>query len=279
MKTQITKALMMVLMIATSVKASADEGANQVGAGREPEPYSVLAQNYADTGRSMWVTMYNMFDSIRETACIKPGQDFMFTGYYPPLSYYIRGEIKENLDCSGATLYDTNRKSVEPTRGQYAKMVSYPDGGRTGYEWIISLSPIGRAQAAKERALQQAQQVNQPAIPSEEMMDSPNGGARIQAHNALKNGKSVWVTIYNGFDSIRDYGCVQPGEKATWDGYYDFGLAYKVRFEVKSGANCSGNTDVDTWAGIGDISGSKGVRIMNYTEGGQEKTILSHYDF
>lgn len=233
MKTQLTKALMMVLMIATSVKATADEGTNQVGAGREPEPYSVLAQNYADTGRSMWVTMYNMFDSIRETACIKPGQDYMFTGYYPPLSYYIRGEIKENLDCTGATLYDTNRKSVEPTRGQYAKMVSYQDGSRTGYEWIISLSPIGRAQAE-------------------------NSGARIQAHNALKNGKSVWVTIYNGFDSIRDYGCVQPGEKATWDGYHDFGLAYQVRFEVKSGPNCSGNTDVDTWAGIGDISGSKG---------------------
>jgi hypothetical protein len=104
------------------------------------------------------------------------------------------------------------------------------------------------------------------------------GGSTLEATNGVNNGKSVWVTIYNVFDSIRDSGCVQPGERRGWDDYYDMHFAYRMRFEVKDGVNCSGNTIYDSSAGISDIHGTKGAMITNIKEGGVEKYIISNYE-
>ncbi|WII72355.1 hypothetical protein QJS83_00555 [Bdellovibrio sp. 22V] len=272
MKTAVMKSVLGVLVLVTSLVASADENVQQNNVGVTGAPaYSVVAQNRASNGRSVWVTMYNMFGSVREARCLRDGQDTTFSGYYPPLEYYIRAEVKENLDCSGGNLDDIETK-VEPTRGVYAKVLSYPDGGRERYMWRVTMSP--ESVKPRVRPLLSEEQVAQVRQDSLQVQ----GGSTIEAHNALRNGKSVWVTIYNVFQDIRDSGCVQPGERRGWGGYYDYGFAYSVRFEVKDGPNCSGVTLYDNSIGIRDVSGLKGARIMNINEGGQSKYILANYE-
>ena len=60
-----------------------------------------------------------------------------------------------------------------------------------------------------------------------------------------RTSKTVWVTVYNDtLDSIRDYGCVNPGDSVAYGGYMGF-FNYRIRVEVKSGPNCSGDTLFD----------------------------------
>ncbi len=272
MKTKVMKSVLAVLVFATSAKAVADENV-QVKAGQEPPPWSVLAQNRVSNGKSVWVTMYNMFDSVREARCVRDGDETLFSGYYPPLKYYIRAEVKENVDCGGRTISDF-RDEVDLYRGAYAKVLSYNDGGRTGYMWRISMGP--NAQPPVKQAIPQVTQETYEQ--AEQMGLKVKGGSTLEAHNGLSNGKSVWVTIYNFFGSNRDHGCVQPGQRQGWDNYYDMGLAYSMRFEVKNGANCSGDTIYDSGIGISDIHGTKGGRITNINEGGKEKYIIAPYE-
>jgi hypothetical protein len=271
MKLNVMKSVLGVLIFATSLQAAADETAQQINvATTGAPPFSVMAQNRASNGRSVWMTMYNMFGSVREARCVRDGDQTLFEGYMPPLRYYIRAEVKEYTNCGGATLADLESE-VEPTRGVYAKLLSYPDGGGDAYMWRVTMSPEARPHVQPELTQEQRAQLEQDSF-------NAKAGSTIEAHNALRNGKTVWVTIYNVFDSIRDYGCLQPGEKHGWDGYNDFGFAYRVRFEVKDGANCSGNTSHDTSVYLNDISGTKGARIMNITEGGQLKYITAKYE-
>lgn len=272
MKTKLAKRVLAVLLLATSAKAVAEENVQPQQLGQEPPPWSVLAQNRTSNGKSVWVTMYNMFDSVREARCVKDGDETLFEGYYPPLKYYIRAEVKENVDCGGRTISDF-RNEVDLYRGAYAKVISYNDGGREAYMWRITMGPNAQPPVKVVPSVTKATFEK-----AEQLGIQAKGGSKMEAQNGLNNGKTVWVTIYNFFGSIRDSGCVQPGEKRAWDDYYDMGLAYGMRFEVKSGANCSGDTIYDSSLGISDIHGVKGGMITNIKEGGQEKYILTNYE-
>lgn len=275
MKTKLLKSVLAVLVVASSVTAVADEGVSsnaQANVGQAPPPWSVLAQNRTSNGKSVWVTMYNMFDSIREARCVRDGDETLFSGYYPPLKYYIRAEVKANADCGGATISDF-RDEVDLYRGVYAKVLSYNDGGRTGYMWRITMSPNAIA------PVKEVPQVTKETYEKVEQMGlKTKGGSTLEAHNGLTNGKSVWVTIYNFFGSNRDHGCVQAGAKQGWSDYYDMGLSYSMRFEVKSGPNCSGDTIYDSAIGISDIHGTKGGRITTINEGGGERHVIAPYE-
>jgi len=68
-------------------------------------------------------------------------------------------------------------------------------------------------------------------------------GAAISITN--NTGKSTWVTIYNFAESIRDSGCVNPGETKTFYNYFG-PIQYSVRGEVTQGARCGGNVISDS---------------------------------
>jgi hypothetical protein len=59
---------------------------------------------------------------------------------------------------------------------------------------------------------------------------------------------SMWVTIYDLAETTqKDYGCVSSQNTRMWaSGKYAFGQFYKVRAEVKSNADCTGETYFDT---------------------------------
>lgn len=262
MKTKSLRNILGVLILTSSITALA----------QEPPPWSVLAQNRVSNGKSVWVTMYNMFDSVREARCVRDGDETLFSGYYPPLKYYIRAEVKANVDCGGATIRDF-RNEVDLFRGAYAKVISYNDQGREDYMWKISMGP--NAAAPTQAVVPQfTKEVFEKA---EQIGLQSKGGSTLEAQNGLTD-KTVWVTIYNFFGSIRDSGCVQPGQKRGWDNYYDMGLAYSMRFEVKNGVNCSGDTIYDNGLGISDIHGTKGGLITREAVRGQEKYVLAPYE-
>ena len=270
MKKQLMKCLLVALMLAPSVKAFAQEGPRPLGGGGEPSPHSFLVQNKVGTGRSAWVTVYNMFGSIREAACVRDGQERPFENYMQPLTYMLRAEIKSNVDCSGQTIGDVYSDSYTPTVGLYAKILSYPSGGRDDYMWRVTMSPNAKHREAP--ILGKDNPTQEPI--SSEAPQSP-GGQQIAVHNAVRTGKTVWATIYNGFGSIRDSGCVQVGQEKLFSGYIDFGMYWKVRLEVKDGPNCSGATIRDIDTGFKEVGGGVGVRILNL-ENGDYITAIYH---
>lgn len=71
-------------------------------------PTQIEFKNDATTGRAVWVTIYNTIDQISDTACVQSGESVAFNGYFPPFSYEVRAEVKENVHCGGATLHDVS---------------------------------------------------------------------------------------------------------------------------------------------------------------------------
>ena len=63
--------------------------------------HSITARNTKGTGHSMWVTLYNAFDSIRDSGCVKEGEERVFTGYYNPMSFRFRAEVTKDVNCGG----------------------------------------------------------------------------------------------------------------------------------------------------------------------------------
>lgn len=69
-------------------------------------PGTVAFVNDMTTGHAVWVTVYNAIGNIGDSGCVQPGEAITFSGYIPGPSYRVRGEVKENLNCGGRTLFD-----------------------------------------------------------------------------------------------------------------------------------------------------------------------------
>lgn len=89
-------------------------------------PGGIWATNHLD--RSVWFTVYNAIGQISDVGCAKPGQKLIFSIYAPPFSYGVRGEVKENKDCSGRTFDDIEGMGRATSwYGIDATMYSTPD--------------------------------------------------------------------------------------------------------------------------------------------------------
>ena len=58
-----------------------------------------------NSGKSMWVTIYNSFGSIRDEGCVATGVSNNFHHYYGSLPFGVKTEVTENTDCSGKVLH------------------------------------------------------------------------------------------------------------------------------------------------------------------------------
>lgn len=66
----------------------------------------------------------------------------------------------------------------------------------------------------------------------------------LEASKGPKN-PAVWVTIYNMVGRISDYGCVLPGHKWAFGGYFE-DYKFQVRTQVMDGPDCSGQAVHDS---------------------------------
>jgi len=58
-----------------------------------------------NSGKSMWVTIYNAFGMIRDEGCVPTGTSNNFHHYYGELPFAVRTEVTANVDCSGQILH------------------------------------------------------------------------------------------------------------------------------------------------------------------------------
>ncbi len=196
--------------------------------------HSITARNVKGTGHSMWVTIYNTFDSIRDSGCVKEGEERVFTGYYNPMTFRFRAEVTKDVNCGGPKVDDLSLNFAMPFNGD-GTAIQLMNGDRGFY----------LAQKSSRQAQVQAQAHDE-----------------IQVQN--KSDRSAWVTIYNTFESIRDVGCVKANDQIAFSGYKG-PLPFKIRVEAKENVNCGGNTVFDAsgtvslmtaWKGIGILEGS-----------------------
>ena len=194
--------------------------------------HSITARNINGTGHSMWVTIYNTFDSIRDSGCVKEGEERVFTGYYNPMTFRFRAEVTKDVNCGGPKVDDLSLNFAMPFKGD-GTAIQLMNGDR-GFYLAQHSSRQAQAQAHDE----------------------------IQVQN--KSDRSAWVTIYNTFESIRDVGCVKANDQISFSGYKG-PLPFKIRVEVKENVNCGGNTVFDAsgtvslmtaWKAIGILEGS-----------------------
>lgn len=97
------KTLILLLALLTTSMASA---------GERIDPGTIAFVNDITTGHSVWITVYNAVGNISAYGCVPPGVTTKVGGYVPGLSYKVRGEVKENLDCGGRTLFDDSGSDI-----------------------------------------------------------------------------------------------------------------------------------------------------------------------
>jgi hypothetical protein len=207
--------------------------------------------------RSTWLTVYNIFGSIRDSGCVNPGETKSFGGYYGPVAFKVRGEVTEGPNCGGKIIADIDKSVV----------VSINMGADLSVEESIQHSYY-----LEQHKLGSSSDEAMPAASASEIEDAqaneyaPNSFATITTRNHAD--KPMWVTIYNYFGSIRDSGCVNPGQVHDWTNYYG-PLGFKVRAQVTEGANCAGKViwDRGVWLSVDPISGV-GVSLEKNIKGG-----------
>ncbi len=90
-----------------------------------------------------------------------------------------------------------------------------------------------------------------------------SGPQTIVTTNGYGGGKSIWITIYDGWKvSHLDYGCVGSVAARSWkSGKYYVGNVYYVRAEVKAGPSCGGATTCDTTVQLLPQGSRKGTKF------------------
>ncbi|WP_041577881.1 hypothetical protein [Bdellovibrio bacteriovorus] len=79
------------------------------GTDKDANPLTTVSMRNNDTsGHSAWVTIYNTVGRIGDSGCVRPGNKKMWKNYAPPFKYNVRVEVKQNEDCSGGNLEDTD---------------------------------------------------------------------------------------------------------------------------------------------------------------------------
>lgn len=213
-------AIMLVVLVAKAAVAQTEDTSEKV---QTQGGSTLTVVNKPEVGMSTWITIYNGIGRISDTACVRPGETKYFGGYLPPLSYEVRAEVTPNLDCSGAKVADLN-------------LVLSP--GETAY-----LQKNQRGEIALENFDR----------PLPIRVIQPNAIDTLTLYNQV--GNSAWVTIYNNLGRISDVGCVQAGDNKTWNRYYP-PFSYKVRTEIMSNADCTGNKLGDTSMSVTPGSGA-----------------------
>lgn len=191
----------------------------------EPVKNEILgATSRITSGQSTWITVYNMFGSIRDVGCVAAQHAIDFKGYYGPLFYKMRAEVKSGPNCGGATLFDD---SLTFSGGG----TMYIDGNdKAGFSLVKG-------------------------VRSEQRPEEQNLGAQMNSTLTLANATKspAWMTVYNTFGSIRDAICLMPGEVRQLGGYYTDIIGFDVRAEVMpvGSQNCSGPKVADVRRDLG----------------------------
>lgn len=86
---------------------------------------SISVLNGVETGASAWITIYNVFDSIRDVGCVNAGELKTWGGYYPPFVFKVRAEIIAGKDCRGAKVADIKEYAENSTKGQGMRILSF----------------------------------------------------------------------------------------------------------------------------------------------------------
>lgn len=79
------------------------------GTENDSNPLTAVSMRNKDaSGHSAWVTIYNTMGRIGDSGCVRPDTKKMWKNYVPPFNYRVRVEVKQNEDCSGGNLADTD---------------------------------------------------------------------------------------------------------------------------------------------------------------------------
>ena len=120
-------------------------GAALVAAGVIAGPGPIVPTLYTHNrygDRAVWVTIYDLGKTRHlDYGCVSKLSDRSWRsgGYTWGAYYYVRGEVKQNADCSGATLCDTTVQ-VNPQTNEGWPGAAGPNtspGARSGTDWAI----------------------------------------------------------------------------------------------------------------------------------------------
>jgi len=184
-----------------------------------------------NTQKTAWMTIYNTFGSIRDSGCVQPGQEIQFHNYYGPLAYKVRAEVTAAAGCAGAIIADISTAGgVSINAGLDVSI----EQGASGSYYLEKHKFAGAPEAAADK------------------VSAPSATIRTKDNTNY----SMWITVYNYFGSIRDSGCVKPGDVRDWTNYWG-PLGFKVRAEVTKNLDCGGDklADLSVWISVDPLSG------------------------
>ena len=241
-------------IVALSMFASIGANAQESGQHLKDVPGSTIRLKN-NTTKSMWITIYNFVDSIRDSGCINAGDSRDFGNYYGPFNFRVRAEVADGANCNGPTLADVDKTVGVPST--FGVELTLQTNVRGGY-FLEKTSGVGNVEGTLQEAHQQA-------VLNENAPPSTKAWGVIDVRNHTNN--AMWMTIYNTFSMITDVSCVPAGSSKSFGGYSP-PLAYRVRAEVaRNSADCTGGTIRDLYSPWFDATQGKNMALEQKTGG------------